>query len=148
MEFAHADLAAPNWMALPGGRSSRFDWVLCFSVLHHLPDARLRRRVVREIAQALAPDGSLAASVWDFQHSARLGRRVVAWEEIGLTAEDVDPGDALLDWRHAGHGLRYVHHFPSAELAGLAQAAGLKVVEEFRSDGEGGRLGLYQIWRR
>jgi hypothetical protein len=30
---------------------------------------------------------------------------------VGLSANDVDPGDYLLDWRSGGEGLRYIHHF-------------------------------------
>jgi hypothetical protein len=65
----------------------------------------------------------------------------------------LEAGDTLLDWRFAlpgqpeQNGLRYVHLFERAELAELAAAAGFTVVDEFESDGEGGRLGLYQAWR-
>jgi SAM-dependent methyltransferase len=142
--FLPADLADPHWsVGLTGG----FDWALAFAVLHHLPDAGLRRRVLRRVRR-LQPTGARAAiSVWDFQRSERLRRRVIPWQEVGLVEEQVDPGDALLDWRHEGRGLRYVHHFSSAELADLAAAAGYRVEQEFQSDGENGRLGLYQVWR-
>jgi hypothetical protein len=60
----------------------------------------------------------------------------------------MDPGDYLLDWRQGGRGLRYVHHFSPPELTSLAQMTGFKVVESFSSDGEGGNLGLYQVWQK
>lgn len=143
--FAIADIAQPGWLqAAPG---ATFDWVLAFAVLHHIPDAALRVQVALELRSALRAGGRVAVSAWDFAANDRFRRRVVAWGEAGLTSADVEPGDALLDWRHAGRGLRYVHHFSSEELAELARAAGLAVTEEFRSDGEGGRLGLYQLWQ-
>ncbi len=58
----------------------------------------------------------------------------------------MDPGDYLLDWRRGGEGLRYVHHFSPEELAELAAETGFRVLETFWSDGEGGNLGLYQVW--
>jgi redox-sensitive bicupin YhaK (pirin superfamily) len=58
----------------------------------------------------------------------------------------VDENDYLLDWRRGGEGLRYVHHFDEAELNAMATASGFQVREMFRSDGENGQLGLYQIW--
>jgi len=143
--FAIADVAQPGWRHAAAG--APFDWVLAFAVLHHLPDASLRLQVVEGLRSVLAPNGRLAVSVWDFAGTERFQRRVVAWEEVGLTSEDVEPGDALLDWRHAGRGMRYVHHFAEQDLAQLAQDAGFSVAEEFRSDGQGGRLGLYQQWR-
>jgi len=60
----------------------------------------------------------------------------------------VDFGDYLLDWRSGGRGLRYVHHFDEAELNALAAASRFRVQETFYADGEGGRLGLYQVWER
>ena len=58
----------------------------------------------------------------------------------------MDEGDYLLDWKRGGEGLRYVHQFSEEELGGLAEDAGFRVVESFYSDGESGRLGLYQVW--
>lgn len=49
-------------------------------------------------------------------------------------------------WRRGGDGLRHVHHFNEAELGELASASGFRAAETFYSDGEGGRLRLYQIW--
>ena len=40
-----------------------------------------------------------------------------------------------------------MHLFSREELKELAQEGGFEVVEEFESDGLGGRLGLYQKWR-
>jgi len=45
-------------------------------------------------------------------------------------------------------GLRYVHLFTREELADLASQTGFSIESEFESDGEGGRLGLYQAWRK
>jgi len=65
----------------------------------------------------------------------------------------VEEGDALLDWRYhpdqaeQANGLRYVHLFTREELARLRAAGGFTLLEEFESDGQGGRLGLYQVWR-
>jgi hypothetical protein len=72
--------------------------------------------------------------------------RIQPWEKVGLTTSQVDPGDYLLDWRHGGYGLRYVHHFSETELDQLAVASGFDILETFNSDGEGGKLGLYQVW--
>ena len=137
------DIADPAW---PEGLPVPFDFVMAFAVLHHLPGESLRRRIVAAIRGLLSPGGLFIHSHWQFLNSARLRARIQPWESVGLHPEDVDPGDYLLDWRHGGHGLRYVHHFSPPELASLAAATGFRVRETFLSDGEGGRLGLYQVW--
>lgn len=143
--FHRDDLIAPGWEARVGGP---FERITAFAVLHHIPSERLRTEVVRGIGKLLAPGGIVILSVWNFTASRRLQARVVPWGHIGLTPSDVDPGDALIDWRQGGFGLRYVHAFEPHELEELASSAGLTVIDRYDSDGEGGRLGRYQVWRR
>lgn len=139
--FDVADLALEGW-APP----SAVDWLLAFAVLHHVPDAVVRQRLVHSLGSTLRRGGTIAVSVWDFGDAERFRRKMVPWAKVGLQADDVEPGDVLIDWRHGGRGVRYIHRFTSEELEGLAKAAGLTVVEEFHSDGDGGRMGLYQVW--
>ncbi len=80
--------------------------------------------------------------------SPRLRTRIVPWSEIDIDESDVEMGDYLLDWRRGGYGLRYVHYFSEEELQELADNIGFLVSKTYYSDGEGGRLGLYQVWER
>jgi hypothetical protein len=77
-----------------------------------------------------------------------LKSRIQSWDSIGLNSEEVEDGDYLIDWRAGGQGLRYVHIFDVPELNILAGETGFEIIESFHSDGEGGNLGLYQIWKR
>ena len=147
--LAQADLADPDWpLALGPGQARHFDWIVAFAVLHHLPSDDLRRRVVQQSRTLAAPDGRMVVSVWDFLASPRWSARVVPWEAVSIDGADVDPEDHLLDWREGGLGYRYLHHFTLETLTALATASGFTVEETYRSDGEGGRLGLYQVWRK
>lgn len=141
--FLQADLASPPWL-LP--TEPPFDLVLAFAALHHLPGASLRQQVVTEIHRLLSPGGSFIHSNWQFLNSPRLVKRIQPWSALGLDPALLEPGDYLLDWRQGGQGLRYVHHFTEKDLVELAQQCGFRVLESFLSDGEGGRLGLYQVW--
>jgi SAM-dependent methyltransferase len=141
--FLHADVTRPEWLdsLTPG-----FDVIYAFAVLHHIPGHGRRVRLAGDLRSRLRTDGAITLSTWDFMASERMRGRIQPWECVGLTARDVDPGDYLLDWRHEATGLRYVHHFEEDELHHLAVEAGFEVREVWRSDGEGGRLGLYQRW--
>lgn len=145
-KFIQADLATMGWDAsIPAGL--RFDAALAFAVLHHLPGHSLRRQALLTVCSLLQDQGCLFHSVWQFLYSPRLRARIQPWQAIGLYPAQVDEGDYLLDWRRGGHGLRYVHHFSESELSGLAIEAGFTITESYLSDGEGGRLGLYQEWQ-
>jgi SAM-dependent methyltransferase len=125
-------------------------WTLitAFAVLHHVPSEELRLNLLQEVSDLLARNGRFILSNWQFLNSAKLRARIQPWSAAGLTEADVDAGDALLDWRDGGKGLRYVHHFSAQELSDLAGQIGLRVSESFLSDGEGGKLGLYQVWEK
>ncbi len=144
--FVLADLSSPAWDADLAG--SRFDAILAFAVLHHLPGVEMWLKLLQTARRLLEPNGRFIHSEWQFLNSPRLAARVQNWEMVGLSDSDVDPGDYLLDWRQGGSGLRYVHHFSEAELIELASRAGFRVVESFLSDGETHNLGLYQVWKR
>jgi SAM-dependent methyltransferase len=150
IRFLEVDLIEPDWEARLADQlsgPSRFDRVLCFAVLHHIPGREARIALLRAVRRLLETQGQLHLSTWDFLSSPRLQARIMPWEELGLTAGDVDPGDYLLDWRRGGTGLRYVHHFTQDELQGLARETDFEVLETYSSDGENGRLGVYQAWR-
>lgn len=150
IHFRLVDLTQPDWYTaagLPTGEAATLDAVLVFAVLHHLPGRNLRVQLLRQARRLLKPGGWLMHSEWQFLNSPRLRSRIQDWQAAGLEQQQVETGDYLLDWRSGGSGLRYVHHFERQELDELASAAGFTVEETFKSDGEGGRLSIYQVWK-
>jgi trans-aconitate methyltransferase len=144
--FLQADLSTPEWDAhIP---KITIDITLAFAVLHHLPGDQLQKRVLLKVHKLLIPGGRFIHSEWQFMNSPRLRARVQPWHTIGLTKSEVDNQDYLLDWRHGGYGLRYVHHFDEKELAILADETRFVILDTFYADGDGGRLGLYQVWEK
>ncbi len=140
------DLTSPSWdNDLP---IKQYDIILAFAVLHHIPGMALRQQVMKKIRSLAVPDGRFIHSEWQFLNSPRLCKRIQPWDKVGLNLDQVEVGDFLIDWRQGGQGFRYVHHFDIRELESLAVDTGFKILETFSSDGEGGNLGLYQIWKR
>ncbi len=152
--FIQADLGMPGWHVMPElglrdrSAGGKYDLVLAFAVLHHLPGNNLHLQTCRSVNHLLKSGGRFIHSNWQFLNSDRLNKRIQPWESAGLDPADVEPGDYLLDWRLGGRGLRYVHHFDQNELASLAQMTGFELIDCFYSDGESGNLGLYQVWQK
>ena len=133
---------------------ARFDGVMSFASIHHIPGSENRQAFFDRVNQVLKPGGLVLLSCWQFQHSPKLLNRIQPWNLVNIDPANLEEGDTLLDWRgtnpaQAGQtGLRYVHLFSQTELEQLALDCGFKVVETFESDGAGSRLGLYQVWRK
>ena len=117
-----------------------------FATLHHIPSTEMRLDILRTVRKLLKEDGKFILSNWQFLNSAKLRSRIQPWDKVGINENDLDEGDYLLDWRSGGEGLRYAHHFSAEELLGLADQARMRVTDSFPSDGDGGNLGLYQVW--
>ena len=145
-EFLAADVTEPGWASLlPAGR---FQSVAVFALLHHLPGWQSRSDLLAALRLLLDAEGVIVVSVWQFINEARLERKVVPWSAIGLSEEQVESGDVLLDWRRGGSGLRYCHLVSEFELAALAKAAGLVLTDVYYADGRSQKLNLFGVLRR
>ena len=144
--FVEADISTPGWRRrLP---EARYAAVVALAVLHHIPGWQRRRALLRELGALLADDGRLAISTWQFMNEARLRRKVMPWQAVGLSEEQVEAGDYLLDWQRGGQGLRYCHLVDETELAALAGQAGLHVRALFQADGREGNLNQFAVLAR
>ncbi len=147
-----ADFQQVELTGLAAGTATRqggsFEMVFAFALLHHIPGLELRERLVKYAAERLKPGGCFALSNWQFLADPTSKAKIQPWAEIGLSPQEVDPHDHLLDWKRGGRGLRYVHQFDEAELGNLARAGGYEIIETFYCDGKSRRSGLYQVWRK
>jgi len=145
--FLQADLtqlsAVSGQLSVAGGWSV----VTAFAVLHHIPSRELRSSILRIVHRLLNYQGLFIHSNWQFLSSKKLKARIQPWETAAFSESEVDAGDYLLDWRSGGKGLRYIHHFDEEELTKLANASKFRIMDTFYSDGDGGNVGLYQIWK-
>ena len=135
--------AVSDQLSVAGG----WDVITMFATMHHIPSQEVRLDILHTVKKLLRSNGKFILSNWQFLNSEKLKARVQPWGRVGLSDSDMDEGDYLLDWRSGGEGLRYAHQFSEGELFGLAEQAQMKVEASFLSDGENGKLGLYQIWQ-
>ena len=139
--FAQRDLSQPDCLHGLGD----YDAIACLATMQHIPGRANRLRLLREMADHLRPGGRLFLAHWQFARNPRQQRKVNDWESIGLSAVDVEPRDYLLSWRRGGFAWRYVCLIDPAEMAALAQEAGLTILHQFHSDGREGDLNLYAV---
>ena len=146
--FKEVDLTKLSLISEELPITDNYSLITSFATLHHIPSCEIRLDILRTVHQLLKPDGLFIHSNWQFLNSKKLKSRIQDWSKVGLSPDDVDPNDYLLDWRSGGEGLRYVHHYDENELEELADEIGFKVKDVFYSDGETGKLGLYEFWEK
>ena len=146
VEFREVDLdqlsVVSGQLAVEGG----WDVITMFATLHHIPSTEIRLDILRTVRKLIKDDGKFILSNWQFLNSEKLRSRIQPWGRVSINESDLDEGDYLLDWRSGGEGLRYAHQFSVEELLGLAEQAEMRMTDSFLSDGDGGNLGLYQVW--
>ena len=147
-KFLQVDLTHLSAFSDQLSAAGKWSLITAFAVLHHIPSFDLRINILRTVRWLLKDNGRFIHSNWQFLNSEKLRARIQPWEAAAVSESNVEEGDHLLDWRSGGEGLRYVHHFNEQELSELAQASGFQISDMFYSDGEGGRLSLYQVWEQ
>ena len=143
--FICFDITSPNWTDV---FKKQFDSIVCFSVLHHIPGQNNRIDIISNMYSTLKPGGYCAISVWQFLQTERLRKKIVPWKRIGLTKEQVDYNDYLVDWKGGKYGIRYVHHFSIDSLKKICQGTGFQIKDVFLNDGKKANLGLYTILQK
>ncbi len=145
----------------------RADMLVCFGFMHHIPSAALRARVLAELCAQVKPGGVMIVSFWCFaasaQGAAKASREttqafeaLTARAEAGaegaaankpiLTAEDFEPNDFMLGWKHTQGVMRYAHSFTETEaLQLIAGESQLSYCTHWYADGKNNRSNLYVI---
>ena len=122
--------------------SARFDLVILFGVLHHVPGRALRSRLLTKIAKRVASGGVMAYTTWRFDQFPRFVKKLVPWEDhLGVSLEALDlgelePGDHIMTWG-APAAYRYCHAASEEESETLHRELPLRWVESFLGDTRG-----------
>lgn len=152
------DLRLSPWDLLVGTgepiwSTERFSLIAVFGLLHHVPGADLRLRLLRSLGNSLAPGGVLAVSVWRFGLDQRFQRRILPWEDFNRSAEQpialerLEEGDVLLRWGNEPGVVRYCHAVSEVEQEAWEGHLGLRSKDRFLADGRSEQLNQYHLFQ-
>lgn len=155
-----ADILDSNWpqsLSLdtdPSLSRTQFDLVCMFGVLHHIPGADNRHRLLDQVRSLLADQGRLVLTTWRFLDIPRLAKRVMSLSkqakvlaEYGLTIADLEEGDYILDWVKGRVSYRFAHYYTLREITDLLTLSGFVIEDHFLADGPGSDRNCYLICR-
>ncbi|MFC1622147.1 class I SAM-dependent DNA methyltransferase [Patescibacteria group bacterium] len=121
--------------------TKKYDIIVAFGITHHIPDMEFRKNWFSTLPKILSPGGLLIFTIWDFSKDKRFKNRAVKAKSLG---ED----DYLYNWGNVSEK-RYFHKYNKEEmllLREILQEGGLKLVENYLSDGKGNNLNNYFIY--
>jgi tRNA (uracil-5-)-methyltransferase TRM9 len=135
----------------------RFDAIVLFGLLHHIPGFETRAALIESSASWLAPGGILALTLWRFgapDIGSRFKDRIIDWHDYNETASheldlsQLEPGDHLLRWGDANGPPRYCHYTDPNERDALEETLDLERVDHYHADGRSNDLNEYLVLRQ
>lgn len=156
-----ADLTSADWPAILRNTfktevNPEYDLICLFGVMHHIPGFETRLDCLQQARRLLAPGGELIFTTWQYLDLPRLRKRVVDLEssagqalllQLKVQADELEPGDHLLDWVKSETAYRYSHYFSKAEAQTIISAAGFVTAVEFLADGRHDDTNQYWVCR-
>ena len=120
----------------PLAEKNKFNYVISIAVLHHIPSEELQLKFLKNIYNALKPNGKTLITVWN-RWQTKLLHRCTDRTDITDTIDKkillgLDKNDQIIPWKQSKQ-FRYIHAFKPQELKNLAQKAGFKKTKVFSS---------------
>jgi 2-polyprenyl-3-methyl-5-hydroxy-6-metoxy-1,4-benzoquinol methylase len=136
--------------------SKKFDLIVLFGVMHHLPGENTRINLLKRVKELLSDNGILIFATWLFLDTDRLQKRIVWGKDgkstnklnlnsIGLKETDLEYGDYILDWQKGEEAFRYCHYYTGEEIRLLLKKSGLELKTSFLADGKENRINQYFV---
>ena len=128
----------------------KFDLIVAFGVLHHLPSFNLRLKFLKEMSDLLTtPSSRLIMTAWQFAADERFSERMIDPAKIGIAVNELEANDYILDWRKEEDAYRYCHFVDEAEINQVKrELPQLRLTKSFLADGKSGVLNRYLIFKQ
>ena len=124
----------------------RFDTVVSFAVLHHIPSRAYRIQFLREAARVTKPKGMIILTAWNVWRAKPWVVITFGLKKIfGLTRTDL--GDAIIGFNNEKN-VRFVHALTKREIRSLAREAGLTIERLERIRRPSGEENFFAIFRK
>lgn len=122
--------------------TQKFDFIVCFGFLHHIPGKENRLQLMQMCKEQLANDGLLVVATWDFSTIPSLMSRSKELSHTTLIP-DPEPNDYLLDWKRIDPQnsqkqttpKRYCHLISLQETQNWWSGTGLNLMLHYTADG-------------
>lgn len=141
IQFHQADLLSET--SYP--KESKYDLIVLFGVMHHVPGYSSRVKLVNKLKSQLKPGGFIVISVWDFLKQERFKNKLVPWEKLNINDRDVEENDYLMNWDKGILAYRYTHYTSEAEMQRILKDTSSTSAHSYLADGQSKDLNRYYL---
>lgn len=139
--------------------NDRYDLIVLFGVLHHIPSFELRQKLLSILTNLLNPQGLLVFAVWRFGELGRFKNKLDNPKDYNIDPSELESGDYLVDWRNTtarqtaptidkkSFPVRYSHAVSNQEIKKLTLNLP-PIVDSFLADGKDNQTNQYFIFRQ
>lgn len=127
----------------------KFDLIVLFGVIHHIPSLELRTKLVQQMGEMLNKNGKMILTAWRFGQEQRFFGKQLDFKDFEIDVKQLEENDFLLDWQNNPNYARYCHFMDNDELKLISQKINsAKLESTFLADGKTNNLNLYSVWEK
>jgi len=123
---------------------NRFDLIVFFGILHHVPGLGNRIRILKTAKNHLRGGGLLVFTLWQFKNIERLKKKIVKNHKL----KGLEKNDYILKWEKGEKANRYCHFVDKKELKKILSELNMELIDEFEADAKEGQGNKYIILKQ
>ncbi len=130
--------------------SQKFDFIVAFGILHHIPSFKLRQKFIKLLGRQLkTPQSLLAITAWQFAAYARFNSKKIPVQQFAFDSNKLERNDFILGWQKQNKTARYCHFVDEKEVKELKNNLScLNLNSDFLADGKNNKLNRYLVWQK
>jgi SAM-dependent methyltransferase len=126
------------------GAVVQFDFIICSAFFHHIPSAKWREQMLKDLLSLVKKGGYVVVSYWRFFRDEKIASSKKIVQDLGA-------GDFLLSFAGDQSHPRYCHSFSDEDITQqqkIARNNGATLVADFLADGKSGADNHYLVWQK
>jgi tRNA (uracil-5-)-methyltransferase TRM9 len=131
----------------------KYDLVVAFGIMHHLPSREFRLAWLKGLSAALTKGGLLVLTFWNYHKTVKydVANKILKTQKLPVKLDQLEENDYFLWWGGNPQLLRYCHAYSEAELHEITKILKeheLELVKRTDIDGKSGTLNTYLVFRK
>lgn len=140
-KYPNTKFELTNFLKMSDTVTNKYNAIVCFGIMHHIPSKELRKKFLEDIAKKLNDNAILVLTLWtEKPHESKT---------LVAQSLSMEKNDYVTIWDKDATKTRYVHIFDDQEIGEIktsCQQLNLKLLKSYNADGPKRNSNLYLIY--